>query len=78
MLWSLILLIFFSYISYLFPNVLYPEMAKEKGFGLGTIGLIFSLFPIGQITTSIYLGKNMSQIGRKKIIFFGCLLLAAT
>jgi hypothetical protein len=52
LLYALILLLLFSFMSFLLPNVLYPKMAEEKGVSLNTIGIIFALFPVGACLTS--------------------------
>jgi MFS family permease len=72
----LFLLILLSFVSYLVPSTFYPEVALEKGCGLGVIGGIISLFPIGGGLTSQYLGKSMNTLGRKRVIMLGGKLLS--
>ena len=78
MLLALFLLLLFGFMSFLMPNVLYPDIAESKGMGLGMIGLIFSLFPVGACATSVHLGKKMNSLGRKRTMRQGGQVLSLT
>lgn len=78
LIWSLFCLILLSFMSYLIPSTFLPDIAQQKNLSLGSIGTIISVFPIGAILVSFHLGKHMEQIGKKKIIYNGGLLLAGS
>lgn len=44
----------------------YPKRAEEAGMSLTTVGLIFSLNPIGQLCISLPVGAYLKQIGRRR------------
>ena len=71
-----VILIFLSFSSYLIPSTYLPEIALEKGCDITVIGFIISLFPISGAFTSLYIGKNMTKLGRKWLTKVGGYLLA--
>jgi DHA1 family multidrug resistance protein-like MFS transporter len=45
-----------------------PKVSQEKNLPLWLIGLIFALNPIGNVITSLFLGKYLNQLGRKPVL----------
>jgi MFS family permease len=78
LIWHLFFLILFSFMSYLIPSTFLPSIAQQKQLSLSSIGFIICLFPIGAIFVSYHLGKHMEKIGKKRIIFYGGMLLAVS
>lgn len=56
----------------------YPKIAQDKGLSLWMIGIMFSLNPLAQLITSIFLGRYMVRIGRKKIVISTFLFTSAS
>ena len=65
------LLLAFSFISYLFPNLLFPEVYLAAGLPSSMLGVLLALFPIGSLITSYYLGLEMHRLDRRRVIKLG-------
>ena len=88
--WKLagILLGYLSVFSvYSLPVAFFPLLAQERGISSLSIGLVFSFFPIGGFTSSLFFGKQLSFIKRQilarilsillfiAVLGFGCIVL---
>lgn len=51
----------------------YPSEAKHKEISGIIIGLVFSSYPLSASISSPLLGKYLGRLGRRKVLFFGCL-----
>ena len=66
----------FSFTSYLIPNIYYTIAALSRGLSINYIGIILSIFPIGGMTSSFYLGKYIFKVGKRNAIYYGGLILS--
>ncbi len=60
--------------SYLLPSIYYTDPALDMNLSPGKIGLVLSLFPIGGVAASYYLGIYINDLGRRNAILYGGLI----
>ena len=71
----LLVLIGISNTEYSLPSPFLPDELKEKGVESWT-GLIFSVYALASVITSLYLGKLLNWVPHRKIITAGSTLLS--
>jgi MFS family permease len=65
---AIYIIIFFVFYPYSFISAFYPKIAKDKGIPFWLIGLVFSMYPVASLISTLVLGKYMNVIGRKRIL----------
>ena len=71
----LLVLLGISNTEYSLPSPFLPDQLKEKGVESWT-GLIFSVYAITSVITSLFVGKLLNKIRHRKMITAGSSLLA--
>ena len=76
---ALVLLLTITFIQntiYGLASPFMPVVLQEKGISSGMTGVIFAVYAVASVLSSIVIGMYMDQVGHRCVIIFGTLLMA--
>ena len=67
-----------AYMVYSLPLAFFPQVAFQKGISYGWIGLILSIYALGQILSGIVISRFLDSMDRRSLLYWNIILSSVT